>query len=103
GKNSKNGKYGIPASNPFASQKEGREVYAYGFRNPNRLFWDEKGQLFATDIGQHSIEEINRIQAGGFYGWPIREGKFVVNPYGNFRNLYPLPKEEKNPSIYPLL
>ncbi|MEY2704934.1 MAG: hypothetical protein RL407_996 [Bacteroidota bacterium] len=103
GKNSKNGKYGIPTSNPFASQKEGREVYAYGFRNPNRLFWDDKGQLFATDIGQHSIEEINRIQAGGFYGWPIREGKFVVNPYGNFRNLYPLPKEEKNPPIYPLL
>lgn len=103
GKNSKNGKYGIPTSNPFAAQKEGREIFAYGFRNPNRLFWDDKGQLFATDIGQHSIEEINRIQAGGFYGWPIREGKFVVNPYGNFRNLYPLPKEEKNPPTYPIL
>ncbi|MDA0315576.1 MAG: PQQ-dependent sugar dehydrogenase [Bacteroidetes bacterium] len=91
GKTGRNGQYGIPSSNPFFGKKEfAGEVYAYGFRNPNRIFWDDKGQLHATDIGQHSIEEINRIEPGNFYGWPIREGTFVINPYGSFRSLYPL-------------
>jgi len=90
-----NGQYGIPTSNPFFGKKEfAGEVYAYGFRNPNRIFWDEKGKLHATDIGQHSIEEINRIEPGKFYGWPIREGTFVINPYGSFRSLYPLPDDD---------
>lgn len=95
GKTRRNGKYGIPTSNPFFGKKEfAEEVYAYGFRNPNRIFWDEKGKLHATDIGQHSIEEINRIEPGKFYGWPIREGTFVINPYGSFRSLYPLPEDD---------
>jgi len=95
GKTGRNGQYGIPTSNPFFGKKEfAGEVYAYGFRNPNRIFWDEKGQLHATDIGQHSIEEINRIEAGKFYGWPVREGTFVINPYGSFRSLYPLPEDD---------
>jgi glucose/arabinose dehydrogenase/mono/diheme cytochrome c family protein len=95
GKTGRNGQYGIPSSNPFFETKEfAGEVYAYGFRNPNRIFWDEQGQLYATDIGQHSIEEINRIEAGKFYGWPIREGTFVINPYGSFRSLYPLLKDD---------
>jgi len=105
GKTGRNGKYGIPASNPFAKSKDkAGELYAYGFRNPNRIFWDESGRLFATDIGQHSIEEINRIEAGQFYGWPIREGKFVINPYGSFRSLYPLPAGDEDMGIrYPFL
>ncbi|MDQ2753088.1 MAG: c-type cytochrome, partial [Bacteroidota bacterium] len=42
GNNSKNGKYGIPANNPFANSKDTnilKEIYAYGFRNPHRLLW----------------------------------------------------------------
>ena len=105
GTSGRNGKYGIPDSNPFAKTKDkAGEVYAYGFRNPNRIFWDASGQLFATDIGQHSIEEINRIEPGQFYGWPIREGRFVINPYGSFRSLYPLPAGDKDLGIrYPFL
>jgi mono/diheme cytochrome c family protein len=105
GTSGKNGKYGIPASNPFAKSKDkAGELYAYGFRNPNRIFWDESGRLFATDIGQHSIEEINRIEAGQFFGWPIREGRFVINPYGSFRSLYPLPAGDQDLGIrYPFL
>jgi glucose/arabinose dehydrogenase len=105
GTSGRNGKYGIPASNPFAKSKDkAGELFAYGFRNPNRIFWDESGRLFATDIGQHSIEEINRIEAGQFYGWPIREGRFVINPYGSFRSLYPLPAGDENLGIrYPFL
>lgn len=105
GKDGKNGKYGIPKINPFAgvSGKAG-EIVSYGFRNPNRIFWDDKGQLFATDIGQHSIEEINRIEPGKFYGWPIREGKFMINPFGSFRTLYPLPSDDEKFGVtYPLI
>lgn len=105
GKDGVNGQYGIPKINPFAgvAGKAG-EVLAYGFRNPNRIFWDEKGNLHATDIGQHSIEEINRIEEGKFYGWPIREGTFSINPYGSFRALYPLPADDEKYGVtYPLI
>lgn len=105
GANSANGKYGIPKINPLAndSAKAG-EVLAFGFRNPNRVFWNASGKLFATDIGQHSIEEINLIEPGKFYGWPIREGRFMINPFGSFRTLYPLPKDDEKKGVtYPLI
>lgn len=105
GKDGVNGQYGIPKINPFAG-KPGKagEVLAYGFRNPNRVFWDDKGNLHATDIGQHSIEEINRIEPAKFYGWPIREGTFTINPFGSFRTLYPLPADDSKFGVtYPLI
>lgn len=103
GRNSPNGKYGIPASNPFASvDGKAGEVYAYGFRNPNRIFWDSEGKMFATDIGQHSVEELNRIEPGKFYGWPIREGRFIINPFGNFRDIFELQPGDENLGVtYP--
>lgn len=105
GNNSANAEYGIPDINPFNGESEkAGEVLAYGFRNPNRIFWDENGNLFATDIGQHSIEEINLIEPGKFYGWPIREGRFMINPFGSFRTLYPLPKDDAKKGVsYPLV
>jgi len=105
GKDGKNGKYGIPKINPFAGAPgKASEVLAFGFRNPNRIFWNESGILFATDIGQHSIEEINLIEPGKFYGWPIREGRFMINPFGSFRTLYPLPMDDAEKGVtYPLI
>lgn len=103
GTDSPNGKYGIPASNPFVGvEGKAGEVYAYGFRNPNRILWDSEGNMFATDIGQHSVEELNRIEKGKFYGWPIREGRFIINPYGNFRDVFALQPGDENLGItYP--
>lgn len=105
GTDGKNGKYGIPKVNPFVGKPGlAGEVVAYGFRNPNRVFWDDQGNLHATDIGQHSIEEINRIEPGKFYGWPVREGTFVINPFGSFRSLYPLPADDAKFGVtYPLI
>ena len=105
GNSGKNGQYGIPENNPFA-QIEGKagEIYAYGFRNPNRIFWTEEGAMYATDIGQHSMEELNRIEPGKFYGWPVREGTFVINPYGSFRQVFTLPKDDAKLGVtYPLI
>lgn len=103
GKDSKNKMYGIPSSNPFADTNgKAGEVYAYGFRNPNRILWDPNGNMFATDIGQHNLEELNHIKPGNFYGWPIREGRFVINPYGNFRDVFELPKDDEKEGVtYP--
>ncbi len=100
GNNSMNGQYGIPLHNPF-SKKDGRnfapEIYAYGFRNPHRINWSMSGQLLAVNIGQHSIESINMILPGHFYGWPIREGTFEERFFNEVGKVYPLPP---NDSVY---
>jgi mono/diheme cytochrome c family protein len=100
GNNSANGQYGIPSSNPFYKNSDTnavREIYAEGFRNPNRITWTSKGLMLATNIGQANIEAVDIIQKGSDYGWPIREGAFAVHPDGDVNNLYVLPA---NDSIY---
>jgi len=80
GTNSSNGKYGIPASNPFANDNDPNtlaEIYAYGVRNPQRLFWDSRnGTMFMSDIGQDTVEEISRVTSGANLGWNVWEGSF---------------------------
>jgi len=84
GNNSNNGQYGIPASNPFvdASNGEVEEIFAYGFRNPYRFSFDaQTGELYAADVGQNQIEEIDIVSNGGDYGWNRKEGSFYFyNP-----------------------
>ena len=96
GQNSANGKYGIPPDNPFVNDpKAVQEIWAYGFRNPHRITWDEtgSGKMLITNIGQHSVEEINLGIAGAHYGWPYREGTFVFDVDANPEVVYPLPQE----------
>ena len=81
GKNSATGKYGVPASNPFAKAGEPanavREIYAYGVRNPQRFGWDAKtGSMYVADIGQNIVEEISPVTAGANLGWNVWEGSF---------------------------
>lgn len=79
GKNSANGKYGIPASNPFvkSDRRALPEIYAYGVRNAQRLFWDSKTKgMFMSDIGQSAVEEISPVQAGANLGWNTWEGSY---------------------------
>jgi mono/diheme cytochrome c family protein len=96
GRNSANGQYGIPPTNPFAKMNDTavKEIYADGFRNPNRITWTNKGIMLATNIGQANIEAVNIIEKGHHYGWPIREGKFSMHPEGDVNNIYPLPKND---------
>lgn len=76
--------YSIPPDNPFADGVDGApEVYAYGFRNPWRFTVDpETGDIYVGDVGQDAVEEIDLLQAGGNYGWPLREGTicFLEDP-----------------------
>ncbi len=61
----------IPADNPFP----GSPVWSYGHRNVQGLAFDSSGQLWATEFGQNSYDELNRIERGGNHGWPVVEGR----------------------------
>jgi glucose/arabinose dehydrogenase len=75
--------YLIPTDNPFVSGAGLPEIFAYGFRNPYRFSFDisesEKSRLFVADVGQAMMEEVDLVEAGGNYGWPIREGTTCFN------------------------
>lgn len=107
GRNSANKHYGIPQSNPFAHEKDPsvvKEIFCRGFRNPNRITWSPDGKMLIADIGQSNIEEVNGGIAGADYGWPEREGTFLVNPRGNINQVYTLPDNEPiGKYTYPLL
>lgn len=83
GSNGPGGQYGIPASNPFAASPNGErpEIYAFGLRNTWRFTFDSRpggtNRLFAADVGQGEVEEIDIITNGGNYGWRNKEGTFI--------------------------
>jgi hypothetical protein len=68
--------YSAPPGNPFAGPHPGRdEIFALGLRNPWRFSFDRAtGALYVGDVGQQAREEIDRVVAGGNYGWPVLEG-----------------------------
>ena len=76
----------IPLDNPFFASASGinAAIYALGFRNPFTFAVNpNNGQIFINDVGLNSWEEINRLQAGGNYGWGIAEGFTSINPPTN--------------------
>lgn len=83
------GGYAIPPDNPFVGQPGARpEIWSYGLRNPWRFSFDaETGDLWIGDVGQSSLEEIDRATAasdgtaaggGANFGWSRMEG---TRPY----------------------
>ncbi len=80
GSNSANGRYGIPADNPYAGDGDDRtlgEIWASGLRNPQGIAWDPaNGNMFVSDIGQNIVEEVSPVTRGADLGWNTWEGSF---------------------------
>jgi glucose/arabinose dehydrogenase len=61
----------IPSDNP----DPGSPVWSFGHRNIQGLAWDSGGRLWVTEYGANRVDELNLIQRGGNYGWPMAEGR----------------------------
>lgn len=59
--------------NPFIDQQGARpEIYSYGHRNPQGLaFHPETGELWNNEFGPRGGDELNLVEAGTNYGWPV--------------------------------
>ena len=109
GSNSANGRYGVPADNPYARDGvEGTlgEIYASGVRNPQGFDWDAlTGDLLMADIGQSVVETLNVVPSGGDLGWNTWEGSYRVvtntrveqsNPRADPEITYPVAEFDQN-------
>ena len=63
----------IPKDNPFVGDPNSRvAIYSYGHRNPQGMVTHPKtGEIWTHEHGPRGGDEINIIQAGKNYGWPI--------------------------------
>lgn len=63
----------IPADNPVLAGVRSH-VFSYGHRNPQGMAFGPDGRLYASEHGQDTDDEVNRIEAGRNYGWPLIAG-----------------------------
>lgn len=76
----------VPSDNPTP----GSPVYSMGHRNVQGLVWDADGTLYASEFGQNAWDELNVIEPGGNYGWPLvegtgGEGRGFIDPIATWR------------------
>jgi aldose sugar dehydrogenase len=62
-----------PADNPLDGNKDARpEIWSYGHRNPQGLYYDsETGELWDVEHGPMGGDELNKVEPGKNYGWPV--------------------------------
>lgn len=69
----------VPADNPFAGSKTNtsanndiaKQFWTLGNRNVLGMTFDDKGRLWANEMGPRGGDELNLIESGNNYGWPI--------------------------------
>ncbi len=88
----------VPADNPFADQGDvAAQVWALGLRNPLGIAFDGDGRLWEIEMGPAGGDELNLIERGGNYGYPI-----VSN--GDHYDGRPIPDHDTRPEfIKPLI
>ncbi len=63
----------IPENNPFVGEANALpEIYSYGHRNPQGMTIDKNtGEIWAVEHGPRGGDEVNKLEAGANYGWPL--------------------------------
>lgn len=62
----------VPDDNPFVGKGDAlATIWSYGHRNPQGLVFDLDGKLWDTEHGPRGGDELNLIQKGANYGWPV--------------------------------
>ena len=82
----------IPDDNPVLNGVRSH-VFSYGHRNPQGLAFGPDGRLYESEHGQDTDDEVNRIEAGRNYGWPLiagyRDDQYYI--YANWSASAPTP------------
>ena len=98
----------IPQDNPFVDVESARnEIWSYGHRNPQGLVWDDVNQrLWSIEHGPRGGDELNLIERGCNYGWPIisygkEYASFRAVGEGTHKEGMEQPKKFYIPSIAP--
>lgn len=63
----------VPSDNPFVGREDALpQIWSYGHRNPQALLVHPvTGEVWATEHGPQGGDELNLIQPGKNYGWPV--------------------------------
>ena len=85
---------GSPAAgNPFADQgSPSDEIWSYGHRNTLGIDFDPNGQLWNLEHGPAGGDELNLIEPGRNYGWPL------VSDGDNYDGT-PIPDNDARPDL----
>jgi aldose sugar dehydrogenase len=85
----------VPADNPFFAQGGvAAQVWSLGHRNMLGLAFDAQGRLWAHEMGPAGGDELNLIERGSNYGWPV-----VSN--GDHYDGTPIPRHDTRPEFNP--
>ena len=83
----------VPDDNPFADQGEvAAQVWSLGHRNILGMAFDAEGRLWAHEMGPKDGDELNLIERGANYGYPL-----VSN--GNHYDDTPIPDHDTRPEF----
>ena len=62
----------VPADNPFLGLDGAQpEIWSYGHRNAQGAALDGQGRLWVVEHGARGGDEVNRVERGANYGWPV--------------------------------
>jgi glucose/arabinose dehydrogenase len=63
----------VPQDNPFVGRSDAKpEIWTLGHRNPQGLAFDSQGRLWQVEHGTRGGDELNLLQKGKNYGWPLQ-------------------------------